>query len=410
MVSRIAQLKEMGFSEEVAKRVLAECVWDVNTAIDRLLASGSMPGETAPSSPAKGPKPASPARPGWGPAEATPSQIGTPAPAAAIAPPSAAGRAWPQPTAAPEPRGCWGAGAPGTSSPSSATKAEGAPCAAEPLASSGPNPSALEPPAVGPPPNPAVVVAAEPAPPEERVEAAQGPAVSTAAEAAPAEEPPEVTVQEPAVPEEPVPASAEPHAAESVTPPSAEAAALGESTEQRPQQQATVVPEGETVPEGIVAQGEGETSAEVVAGGADGTVGASGGAAPPRKHIQRVERAWVTEDSSQMSVSEGDFVDVWVDTKTQHGWIHAEKPGTEIQVGWLPACVLQQLPENQRWMRARQAWQALDESQCSVEEGAAVIVWINSRTAEGWTYVESQKDGAVHPGWLPAFCLEWSEA
>jgi len=49
-LSRIAQLKEMGFSDEVAKRVLSECAWDVNAAIDRLLASGAMPGDEGSSS------------------------------------------------------------------------------------------------------------------------------------------------------------------------------------------------------------------------------------------------------------------------------------------------------------------------------------------------------------------------
>merc|ERR1719458_540303 len=46
-LSRIAQLREMGFSDEVAKRVLSECAWDVNEAIDRLLLSGAMSSEAA---------------------------------------------------------------------------------------------------------------------------------------------------------------------------------------------------------------------------------------------------------------------------------------------------------------------------------------------------------------------------
>ncbi|CAK0813186.1 unnamed protein product, partial [Prorocentrum cordatum] len=40
-LSRIAQLEAMGFSGEVARKVLAECAWDVNAAIDRLLLSGA---------------------------------------------------------------------------------------------------------------------------------------------------------------------------------------------------------------------------------------------------------------------------------------------------------------------------------------------------------------------------------
>lgn len=114
-----------------------------------------------------------------------------------------------------------------------------------------------------------------------------------------------------------------------------------------------------------------------------------------------------------MSVEQGEFVDVWVDTSTEHGWIHAEKHLESTmgpQVGWLPLCVLEQIDSTKRWMRARQHWQALDESQASVEEGGCVIVWIGSRTQEGWTYVEAEKEGGEkRPGWLPVFCLEWQE-
>lgn len=39
-MGRIKQLKEMGFSESVARKVLGECGWDVNRAIDRLLLEG----------------------------------------------------------------------------------------------------------------------------------------------------------------------------------------------------------------------------------------------------------------------------------------------------------------------------------------------------------------------------------
>ncbi|CAK0912166.1 unnamed protein product, partial [Prorocentrum cordatum] len=52
----------------------------------------------------------------------------------------------------------------------------------------------------------------------------------------------------------------------------------------------------------------------------------------------------------------------------------------------------------------------MDENQCSVVEGSIVIVWTHSKTEEGWTYIEVEKDGVTTPGWLPAFCLEWSES
>lgn len=139
------------------------------------------------------------------------------------------------------------------------------------------------------------------------------------------------------------------------------------------------------------------------------TVGAS-----PRKRVQRMKREWTAEDPSQLTASEGDFVSVWVDTGTEHGWIHSELIGGASfdgtsKAGWLPVCVLQQLPENRRWMKTKQAWQAMGESQCNVGEGLQVVVWVDSRTAEGWIYVEASEDPNSSPGWLPDFCLEWND-
>lgn len=189
-------------------------------------------------------------------------------------------------------------------------------------------------------------------------------------------------------------------------PPAASVRAPEPASVQRPE--AAAAAEREAMPEDGAAEGADEAEASVAV--ADGAAAVPAGASAPRKQVQRVVRTWTAEDVSQMSVAEGDFVDVWLDTSTEHGWIHAEKTSDGGQVGWLPACVLHQLPDNQRWMRARQQWEAMDESQCSVEEGAHIIVWLNSRTQEGWTYVEAEKDSTMRPGWLPAFCLEWGEA
>jgi len=137
-----------------------------------------------------------------------------------------------------------------------------------------------------------------------------------------------------------------------------------------------------------------------------------GDRAPPRKRTQRMKREWVAEDPSQMSAAEGDFVMIWVDTGTDHGWIHAEKVTAKeesSQVGWLPICVLNPLPEFRKWMRTKQAWQAMGESQCIVEEGVHVVVWVDSRTDQGWTYVEGSEEFNVSPGWLPDFALEWND-
>jgi len=146
---------------------------------------------------------------------------------------------------------------------------------------------------------------------------------------------------------------------------------------------------------------------------ADGSVEGAPVAPPPRKRIQRMKRDWVAEDPSQLGADDGNFVSVWVETGTDHGWIHAERltglTDGVAQVGWLPLCVLHELPNNQRWMRTKQAWQAMGESQSNVEADKLVIVWVDSRTAQGWTYVEASEDVNSQPGWLPDFCLEWIE-
>lgn len=159
-----------------------------------------------------------------------------------------------------------------------------------------------------------------------------------------------------------------------------------------------------------------DTAATSESTGGDVTVVSAEGApvgTPPRKRIQRMKRDWTAEDPSQMGAFEGDFVSVWVETGTDHGWIHAERmtgmTDGATQVGWLPLCVLHDLPKNQRWMRTKQAWQTADVSQCNVEAFKFVIVWVDSRTAEGWTYVEASEDSNSQPGWLPDFCIEWND-
>ncbi|CAE8709723.1 unnamed protein product [Polarella glacialis] len=127
---------------------------------------------------------------------------------------------------------------------------------------------------------------------------------------------------------------------------------------------------------------------------------------PAPKRLERVMQTWTADDPSQLSIVEDQFVNVWTETGTDNGWIHAEIVGNEERVGWVPTIVLQKLPEGQRWMAASQNWEALDASQCSATEGDMVVVWISSLTKEGWTYSESQKD---FKGWLPVFCLDWNE-
>jgi len=136
--------------------------------------------------------------------------------------------------------------------------------------------------------------------------------------------------------------------------------------------------------------------------------------APSAKRLTRVSSPWDQEDA-QMHVKEGDFVSVWPSSVTEHGWIYAEDILRADVAGWLPGCVLEELPSNQRWIKASQEMQAAHETQLSVVEGTVYKVSIDSRTAEGWIYAEINKvttegagDGAeegVQAGWVPVFCF-----
>jgi len=286
-LGRIAQLKEMGFSDEVAKRVLAECAWDVNKAIDRLLLSGvpddmreEAGGETEEGVRSQ--------------EEPTPSQ------------PADADPTGSQPA---------GGDANGKSSFFPVSEEEPAACQAE----------------------------------EER----NGTCSTT---------PQNGGVQ----------TQSQPEAAAATT---SEVASSGTPAE--------------SAAEPVVAQPE--TTAPPA----------------PAKRLERSKQAWTGGDASQLTVSDKEFVYVWTSTATDNGWIHAELAKDQSKVGWLPQIILDQLQEGQQWMRAKQKWEARDDTQCSVQVGEFCLVWVSSLTKEGWCYVDCQ-DSAGR-GWLPDFCLTWND-
>jgi hypothetical protein len=144
----------------------------------------------------------------------------------------------------------------------------------------------------------------------------------------------------------------------------------------------------------------------------------------PQKRLTRVSKAWEMEGTdAQLCVQEGDFVSVWHSSVTEHGWIYAEDPKDSSKAGWLPGCVLEELPSTQRWMVAVQSMEAMHQTQLSVAEGSFYKVSIDTRTKEGWTYAEangiaketadassggaSQSALQVEAGWVPAFCFDW---
>jgi len=352
-MSRIAQLREMGFSDEVAKRVLSECAWDVNAAIDRLLLSGAMSSEVA-AEPSVSVFMAEPSTTVGNPEEHS-QAVGMNSTCNGLNP-GAAGNVS-------------ALVSPGSPSEAVMQSDRGCGTAAGPEGMSHymqPGLPAVSAAAICPPSAVAAVALEQKDEIEDEAEAEQLPATTDPSKEkeaniasskedapAPAEAPAGANTMSQAV--------AEPSAA-----PAEAAAVTGETSVAQPMP------------------------------------------ASPKKKIQKVVRTWPAEDASQMSVREGDFVNVWVETGTDNGWIHADiSLEGAAQVGWLPVCVLKDLPEDRQWMKVNQEWQALDESQCSVEAGSHVIVWTTTKTSEGWAYAET--DEGMKPGWVPVFCLEWSE-
>jgi len=140
--------------------------------------------------------------------------------------------------------------------------------------------------------------------------------------------------------------------------------------------------------------------------------------AAPLKRLTRISKPWEIESAdAQLSVKEGDFVCVWQSTVTEHGWIYAEDPTDAELAGWLPDVVLEELPCNQRWMKASQDMQAAHETALSVREGSIYKVNVDTRTKEGWIYAETPgvitedaPDGeSSQAGWVPVFCLEGAD-
>lgn len=149
----------------------------------------------------------------------------------------------------------------------------------------------------------------------------------------------------------------------------------------------------------------------------DCTSGVARDGIPPRKRIERVCAGWIGEDTV-LTVSPNEFVLVWADSTTEQGWIFAEHLFDTSRVGWLPTFVFEDLPQHQVWMKAMGAIEAVHETQLKVKQGSVFKVSINTRTEEGWAYAETACDGEDHSpdgagtaqtGWVPVFCLAWTE-
>merc|ERR1712061_933091 len=75
-------------------------------------------------------------------------------------------------------------------------------------------------------------------------------------------------------------------------------------------------------------------------------------------------------------------------TKTENGWIYAENIGRVGSAGWVPFSALQESQCGRKWMCATCSWETHDEKQLRVQEGKVFSLYVNSRTELGWVYAE----------------------
>lgn len=135
----------------------------------------------------------------------------------------------------------------------------------------------------------------------------------------------------------------------------------------------------------------------------------------PQKRLERVGAKWQGDKSpiQHLFVEEGEFVLVWPGTATENGWTFAETFGDRARCGWLPTLTLSVCPENTTWMRCTKGALSAHTTTMDVLEGDIVRVNCRSRTREGWVFVEKQMGSGVSSpmssGWVPVFCLEWTE-
>merc|ERR1712032_1310548 len=107
------------------------------------------------------------------------------------------------------------------------------------------------------------------------------------------------------------------------------------------------------------------------------------------------------------SVQQGKLVLADMDNSTEAGWVLTKLP--DGACGWLPVCVLAEVPASLRWMHVSSAFEAPHKTQGGVQVGSALLVDCESRTKDGWVYAHGCDAGDQGIGWVAAACLEWIE-
>jgi len=142
----------------------------------------------------------------------------------------------------------------------------------------------------------------------------------------------------------------------------------------------------------------------------------------PKKRIERCLHSCPDDgESIKLACDKGEFLRVWTGSETEHGWVYAELLNDSARAGWLPTCALQNLGSEQRWMQTLEPVDSVHDAQIDVKRGTVLNVSLDSRTNEGWVYAElastgdvgaDGENGCVHvaqAGWVPWSCLEWTE-
>lgn len=129
-----------------------------------------------------------------------------------------------------------------------------------------------------------------------------------------------------------------------------------------------------------------------------------------RRLVQRVNADWAEAAAGDvLEVRKDVFVSVWTDTKTESGWVYADRLA-DGRGGWLPTSLLASAPAGRAWMKVKDSWKGSDSTHLSIEAGNVLLVHVDSKTSLGWAYAQVEEAGKEQAaaGWVPECCLDWA--
>lgn len=137
-------------------------------------------------------------------------------------------------------------------------------------------------------------------------------------------------------------------------------------------------------------------------------------ASDPSRSAMRTTHGWTPDQGrNELGIEAGKMVNAWIHSKTDQGWIYAERQDDERVAGWLPYAILVKVdtesvpaPRRRRLHVARD-WSSngVDANTLDVKQGCYVLVWEGSDTEHGWVYAEQEAD-VTNVGWVPSAFLE----